>query len=91
MNGKRGGSETSDYRFPLPVHQKNILQFNGGCFSGAPGRNRTHNRWLRTPLLYPIELPGQGESFAKSPEAPRQWSEGGTSGIITGINVSDNP
>ena len=24
--------------------------------AGAPGRNRTCNRWLRRPVLYPVEL-----------------------------------
>ena len=28
-------------------------------YFGAPGRIRTYDHWLRSPLLYPAELPGR--------------------------------
>ena len=29
--------------------------------NGAPGRIRTCDRWIRSPMLYPAELPGRRE------------------------------
>lgn len=34
--------------------------------NSAPGEARTRNLWIRSPLLYPIELRGRGTNYTMS-------------------------
>ena len=42
--------------------------------AGAPDRNRTCNRRLRRPMLYPVELRAHKSSLAQTIEAFSNWS-----------------
>ncbi len=37
---------------------------------GAPGGSRTHDPWLRKPILYPAELRAQATIITKKPRFP---------------------
>ena len=66
-----------DYRMPITCREREVprhLQRSSNvllpcrerssirCFHGAPGRTRTCNLRIRSPLLYPVELRAQGPS-----------------------------
>ncbi len=42
----------------------------GLLLTSAPGESRTHNHWIRSPLLYPLSYGGQQEIIPEYEACP---------------------